>query len=110
MNLPLHPFFCPSSNWLSSWGLDIAYCTLIKAKLDMQSNWPLAHRSLWDFIIICFNSRTMGISKTESKDYSQEIIQILEKHQLMGNIVTWGTIIFFVIWLNMYSKKWMTIE
>ena len=30
---------------------------------------------------------------------------MLDQHQLIGNIITWTTIVFFIVWLYLYFKK-----
>jgi len=30
---------------------------------------------------------------------------MLDQHQLIGNIITWATIVFFIVWLYLYFKK-----
>ena len=43
--------------------------------------------------------------RDRSKDYSSQVINILETHKLMGNILTWVLIVFTVIWVNVFFKK-----
>ncbi|MBC8346417.1 MAG: DUF2231 domain-containing protein [Candidatus Marinimicrobia bacterium] len=37
--------------------------------------------------------------------YSTEIIEIMNRHELMGNIVVWGSIILFIVWITLFFKN-----
>ncbi|MED5247968.1 MAG: DUF2231 domain-containing protein [Candidatus Neomarinimicrobiota bacterium] len=105
MNLPLHPFFVHFPIGFLIGALILHAVHLIRP------NWICRVIGLWLTGLSGISSMLASITgqwefnKTLSQDYSQEIIQILERHQMLGNIVTWGTIVFFVIWVNLFFKK-----
>ena len=105
MNLPLHPFFVHFPIGF------LVGALILHAVHLIRPNWICRVIGLWLTGLSGISSMLASITgqwefnKTLSQDYSQEIIQILERHQLLGNIVTWGTIAFFVIWVNLFFKK-----
>jgi uncharacterized membrane protein len=42
--------------------------------------------------------------------YSSEIIELMNRHELMGNIVVWGSIIFFIAWITLFFKNMRDIR
>jgi len=105
MNLPLHPFFVHFPIGF------LVGALILHAVHLIRPNWICRVIGLWLTGLSGISSMLASITgqwefnKTLSHDYSQEIIQILERHQMLGNIVTWGTIVFFVIWVNLFFKK-----
>ena len=105
MNLPLHPFFVHFPIGF------LVGALILHAVHLIRPNWICRVIGLWLTGLSGISSMLASITgqwefnKTLSQDYSQEIIQILERHQMLGNIVTWGTIVFFVIWVNLFFKK-----
>ena len=37
--------------------------------------------------------------------YSAEILEMMNRHELMGNIVTWGSIVLFLSWIYLFFKN-----
>ena len=105
MNLPLHPFFVHFPIGF------LVGALILHAVHLIRPNWICRVIGLWLTGLSGISSMLASITgqwefnKTLSQDYSQEIIKILERHQILGNIVTWGTIVFFVIWVNLFFKK-----
>ena len=105
MNLPLHPFFVHFPIGF------LVGALILHAVHLIRPNWICRVIGLWLTGLSGISSMLSSITgqwefnKTLSQDYSQEIIKILERHQILGNIVTWGTIVFFVIWVNLFFKK-----
>jgi len=105
MNLPLHPFFVHFPIGF------LVGALILHAVHLIRPNWICRVIGLWLTGLSGISSMLASITgqwefnKTLSQDYSQEIIQILERHQMLGNIVTWGTIVFFVIWVSLFFKK-----
>ena len=76
-----------------------------------RANWTSRIVSIWLtgfaalFSLLASISGQIEYQKALSKDYSSQVINILETHKLMGNILTWVLIVFTVIWVNVYFKK-----
>ena len=76
-----------------------------------RANWTRRIVSIWLtgfaalFSLLASISGQIEYQKALSKDYSSQVINILETHKLMGNILTWVLIVFTVIWVNVFFKK-----
>ena len=57
------------------------------------------------FSLLASISGQLEYQKALSKNYSSQVINILETHKLMGNILPWILIVFAVVWVNIFFKK-----
>ena len=105
MNVPYHPLFIPLPIRFICAAL-IMHCIYL-----FRANWTCRIVSIWLtgfaalFSLLASISGQIEYQKALSKDYSSQVINILETHKLMGNILTWVLIVFTVIWVNVYFKK-----
>ena len=42
------------------------------------------------------------LAKAGKDNYSTKIISLMELHETMGNLVTWGSIVFFIFWIYLF--------
>ena len=105
MNVPYHPL-------LIHLPIGFIFAALIMHCIYLfRANWTRRIVSIWLtgfaalFSLLASISGKIEYQKALSKDYSSQVINILETHKLMGNILTWVLIVFTVIWVNVYFKK-----
>ena len=105
MNVPYHPL-------LIHLPIGFIFAALIMHFIHLfRANWTSRIVSIWLtgfaalFSLLASISGQIEYQKALSKDYSSQVINILETHKLMGNILTWVLIVFTVIWVNVYFKK-----
>ena len=105
MNVPYHPL-------LIHLPIGFIFAALIMHCIYLfRANWTSRIVSIWLtgfaalFSLLASISGQIEYQKALSKDYSSQVINILETHKLMGNIFTWVLIVFTVIWVNVYFKK-----
>ena len=105
MNVPYHPL-------LIHLPIGFIFAALIMHCIYLfRANWTRRIVSIWLtgfaalFSLFASISGQIEYQKALSKDYSSQVINILETHKLMGNILTWVLIVFTVIWVNVYFKK-----
>ena len=105
MNVPYHPL-------LIHLPIGFIFAALIMHCIYLfRANWTRRIVSIWLtgfaalFSLLASISGQIEYQKAISKDYSSQVINILETHKLMGNILTWVLIVFTVIWVNVYFKK-----
>ena len=105
MNVPYHPL-------LIHFPIGFIFAALIMHCIYLfRANWTSRIVSIWLtgfaalFSLLASISGQIEYQKALSKDYSSQVINILETHKLMGNILTWVLIVFTVIWVNVYFKK-----
>ena len=105
MNVPYHPL-------LIHLPIGFIFAALIMHCIYLfRANWTSRIVSIWLtgfaalFSLLASISGQIEYQKALSKDYSSQVINILETHKLMGNILTWVLIVFTVIWVNVYFKK-----
>ena len=105
MNVPYHPL-------LIHLPIGFIFAALIMHCIYLfRANWTRRIVSIWLtgfaalFSLLASISGQIEYQKALSKDYSSQVINILETHKLMGNILTWVLIVFTVIWVNVYFKK-----
>ena len=105
MNVPYHPL-------LIHFPIGFIFAALIMHCIYLfRANWTRRIVSIWLtgfaalFSLLASISGQIEYQKALSKDYSSQVINILETHKLMGNILTWVLIVFTVIWVNVYFKK-----
>ena len=105
MNVPYHPL-------LIHLPIGFIFAALIMHCIYLfRANWTSRIVSIWLtgfaalFSLLASISGQIEYQKALSKDYSSQVINILETHKLMGNILTWVLIVFTVICVNVYFKK-----
>ena len=42
------------------------------------------------------------LKKATEKNYSTEVTNLMNQHEIFGNVVTWGSIIFFIFWMYLF--------
>ena len=56
------------------------------------------------FSLVSVLSGQKEIQKAGELGYQTETLILIEQHQTLGNIVVWGTILFFVGWVYLFLK------
>ena len=105
MNVPYHPLLIhlPIGFIFAALIMNCIYLFRANWKSRIVSIWLTGFAAL--FSLLASISGQIEYQKALSKDYSSQVINILETHKLMGNILTWVLIVFTVIWVNVYFKK-----
>ncbi|MEE8335997.1 MAG: DUF2231 domain-containing protein [Candidatus Neomarinimicrobiota bacterium] len=67
------------------------------------SLWLLGFAAL--FSMFSAVSGELEFSKAGEMNYSTEILLLLRRHALIGNLVTWGSLIIFMGWLYLLLKN-----
>ena len=105
MYYPLHPF-------IVHFPIGFLVAALILQTVHLlRPNWICRIVGLWltglSSVELLFASITgqAEYKKALNKDNSMEVMTMLDQHQLIGNIITWATIVFFIVWLYLYFKK-----
>ena len=105
MNIPLHPL-------IVHFPIAFLLAALILHSVHLaKPNWISRVVGVWLVGLSSFFSLLASITgqselkKTESADYTEEVYSLLHRHELLGNIVTWGSIIFLIGWLFLFFKK-----
>ena len=105
MYYPLHPF-------IVHFPIGFLVAALILQTVHLlRPNWICRIVGLWltglSSVALLFASITgqAEYKKALNKDNSMEVMTMLDQHQLIGNIITWTTIVFFIVWLYLYFKK-----
>ena len=57
------------------------------------------------FSIVAVLSGQKEIQKAGESGYPTETLILIERHQTIGNIVVWGSILLFIGWLFLYLKN-----
>ena len=57
------------------------------------------------FSIVAVLSGQKEIQKAGELGYPTETLLLIERHQTIGNIVVWGSILLFIGWLFLYLKN-----
>ncbi len=74
----------------------------------IKSNWIHKTTGLWlvglSAIFSIFSSITgeWELKKATEKNYSTEVTNLMNQHEIFGNVVTWGSIIFFIFWMYLF--------
>ena len=105
MYYPLHPF-------IVHFPIGFLVAALILQTVHLlRPNWICRIVGLWltglSSVALLFASITgqAEYKKALNKDNSMEVMTMLDQHQLIGNIITWATIVFCIVWLYLYFKK-----
>ena len=105
MNVPYHPL-------LIHLPIGFIFAALIMHCIYLfRANWTCRIVSIWLtgfaalFSLLASISGQLEYQKALSKNYSSQVINILETHKLMGNLLTWILIVFAVVWVNIFFKK-----
>ena len=105
MYYPLHPF-------IVHFPIGFLVAALILQTVHLlRPNWICRIVGLWltglSSVALLFASITgqAEYKKALNKDNSMEVMTMLDQHLLIGNIITWATIVFFIVWLYLYFKK-----
>ena len=102
MDLPFHPF-------LVHFPIAFLFGALVLHTIHLcKPNWNCRVLSLWlvglstIFSIFASISGEWELIKAREKGYPSEIIELMKLHEIMGNIITWGSIIFFISWIYLF--------
>ena len=74
----------------------------------IQSNWISKTIGLWLvglsalFSIFASITGERELVKAGENNYSTEVINLINLHEIMGNLVTWGSIVFFIFWIYLF--------
>ena len=74
----------------------------------IKSNWISKTIGLWVvglsamFSIFASITGEWELVKAGKNNYSTEIISLMKLHETMGNLVTWGSIVFFIFWIYLF--------
>ena len=105
MNIPLHPL-------LIHFPIGFIFAALILHSIYLlKPNWACRIGSIWLtgfgalFSLLASISGQLEYKKAIAMDYSSEILETLENHQTVGNILTWTLIVFTLIWINFFFKR-----
>ena len=102
MDLPFHPF-------LVHFPIAFLFGALVLHTIHLyKPNWTCRVASLWlvglstIFSIFASISGEWELIKAGEKGYPSEVIELMKLHEIMGNIITWGSIIFFISWIYLF--------
>ena len=105
MNFPLHPA-------LVHFPIAFLYGALILHAIQTwRPNWMCRVIGMWllglSAALSIFSALTgeKEASRAGQVGYSTEILEIMNRHELMGNIVTWGSITIFLVWIYLFFKN-----
>ena len=103
--MPFHPF-------LVHFPIAFLFGAMILHGIHLwRHNWICRAVGLWMIGLAALSSIFASISgghelkKAGEIGYPIEVIQMMNRHELMGNIITWGTIIFFICWVYLFFKR-----
>ena len=105
MNFPLHPA-------LVHFPIAFLYGALILHTIQLwRPNWMCRVIGIWllglSAALSIFSALTgeKEAARAGQVGYSTEILEIMNRHELMGNIVTWGSITIFLVWIYLFFKN-----
>ena len=105
MNFPLHPV-------LVHFPIAFLYGALILHAIQLwRPNWMCRVIGIWllglSAALSIFSALTgeKEAARAGQVGYSTEILEIMNRHELMGNIVTWGSITLFLVWIYLFFKN-----
>ncbi|MBT3479673.1 MAG: DUF2231 domain-containing protein [Candidatus Marinimicrobia bacterium] len=105
MNIPLHPA-------IVHFPIALLYGALILHSIHLwRPNWICRVVGMWllglaaAFSIFAAITGEREATKAGQVGYSTEIIELMNRHELMGNIVTWGSIILCLGWVYLFFKN-----
>ena len=105
MNFPLHPA-------LVHFPIAFLYGALILHAIQLwRPNWMCRVIGMWllglSAALSIFSALTgeKEAARADQVGYSTEILEIMNRHELMGNIVTWGSITIFLVWIYLFFKN-----
>ena len=105
MNTPLHPT-------LVHFPIALLYSALILHGIQLwRPHWMSRIIGLWllgmsaVISIIASIAGQREMIRAGQIGYSTEIIEIMNRHEFMGNIVVWGSITLFIIWITLFFKN-----
>ncbi len=104
MTIPIHPF-------LVHFPIAFIYGAVFFTGIQLwRPNWTCRIIGLWMVGISTITSILASISgqleltKANQKNYDQEVFNILNKHEILGNFITWALLVLFITWLFFYFK------
>jgi len=105
MQFPLHPA-------VVHFPIALITAALIFHTLHLyRPEWIIRSIGLWllglstIFSIVAVLSGQKEIQKAGELGYPTETLILIERHQTIGNIVVWGSILLFIGWLFLYLKN-----
>jgi len=105
MQFPLHPLVVHFPIALITAALIFHTLHLYKPEWINRSIglWLLGLSTI--FSIVAVLSGQKEIQKAGELGYPTETLILIERHQTIGNIVVWGSILLFIGWLFLYLKN-----
>ena len=104
MKIPLHPL-------VIHFPIAFIYGALFFTGLQLiKPNWTCRIVGLWMLGLSSITSvlasitGQLEIKKARSSDYSSAVHEILDKHEFYGNMITWLTLLTFLVWLYLFFK------
>ena len=105
MQLPLHPL-------VVHFPIALITAALIFHSIHLRKpEWINKHIGLWllglstIFSIVSVLSGQKEMQKAGELGYSIETLNLINQHQLIGNMLVWGLIIVFIGWLFLYLEN-----
>ena len=105
MNLPLHPI-------LVHFPIAFLYGAMILHGIHLwRHNWICRVVGMWmlGLAALCsiFASITgqWELTKAGEAGYPIEIIELMSRHELMGNMLTWGSSLIFIGWVYLFFEN-----
>ena len=105
MNFPYHPFLVhfPIAFLLGAF--------LLQGVHLYKSNWICRVVGMWllgfaaFFSIFAAITGQWELTKAGAIGYDMKVLEIINLHETMGNIVTWGSTLVFFVWVNVFFKN-----
>ncbi|MFQ6612990.1 MAG: DUF2231 domain-containing protein [Fidelibacterota bacterium] len=104
MEFPLHPL-------LIHFPIALLYGALFFHLLQMwKPGWMSRYISIWllglTSLVSIFTALTgdKEAEIAEGMNYSHQILELIETHETLGNLVTWISLTFFIVWVYLLLK------
>ena len=105
MDFPLHPA-------LVHFPIALLYGAMILHAIHLwRHNWICRVVGMWLLGLAALSSIFASITgnweltKAGEIGYPTAVIEMMSRHELMGNIVTWGSIIICIGWVSLFFKR-----
>jgi len=105
MNFPLHPA-------LVHFPIAFLFGALILHAIQLwRPHWMCRVIGMWllglSVVFSIFSAITgeREVARAGQVGYSTEILELMNLHELMGNIVTWGSLLLLIFWLYLFFKN-----
>ncbi|GIS70517.1 MAG: hypothetical protein CM1200mP10_00940 [Candidatus Neomarinimicrobiota bacterium] len=104
MLVPLHPSIVHFPIAFKNRSANTARNTIMEAQLVKQSCGAVAHGVSYDFCNSSGLNRAKRSRESWKIGYPTETLILIERHETFGNIVVWGSILFFIGWVYFFFK------